>query len=1112
MLIKSTKTLNRWLGVFAAIVLSVPAVASADALAANQPMLFSRLSVDNGLSQSNVLAIVQDSEGMMWFGTEDGLNRYDGYNFEHFKRERGNSQALSNDFIFDVALGRDGALWLATNGGGLARLDRATGHVENMTQSANGTSSIIRRLIVDDAGRVWMATRNGGLDRFDPATRTFENIQIERAGEPHGKLFSLLIDRKGLLWVGGDHGLTAIDTQTGQQVAFEHSADTTDSLQKGSVRAIAQSSDGALWIGTYGGGLSKLLPGSKRFERFASDANNTATISGNRVTSILEDNENRLWVGTTRGLNLVNQNDGSATRYTNAAADVASISDNNITSLFQDRSGLLWVGTKMKGINTWNPRTWGLGFEPAEALTQTQQSSPNVTSFVTDDNGRLWVGTYGDGLTEVDRATGELTKFRADNPEGLRIGDDRVMSLLRDSEGMIWVGTMTQGLSVLNPDTGVLRQYKHDPENPKSLSANGIMALFEDRAGSVWVGTFGGGISRFDRATNSFDRFQPDASAASSLSSARVTAFAQDPSGMMWIGTDAGGLNLFDPDTERFHHYRHESATPGTLADDTVYALNIDAEGTVWVGTRGGGLDRVIGDVRKPADIRFSNISQTNGLSNDVVYGVQFDADGWMWLSTNYGISKIDPQSGVIETLHRRDGLQSEEFNFGAHHKSANGELFFGGHNGYNAFDPSGVTKNAVAPLIALTGFFKGNDKVRADVPLDEEGRVTVDWHSNDVSFEFAALDFTAPAENRYQYTLEGFDDAWIDLGTRRRVTYTDLRDGSFTLKVRAANSDGVWNDTGISIPVVVRPAPWNTWWAYVGYAALALLGAAALFYGHRRKLAREEAYSKRLENEVGKRTEQLSENNRQLVTLNTALQESSLSDPLTGLRNRRFVFEEVSRDLDSIQRRFNEHSDSGHATAESELVFMMIDLDNFKPINDTYGHAAGDQMLLEFRDVLQGICRRSDYLIRWGGDEFVVIAKHSCPEETAALAERIRATVDARHFTLGDGQVARTSCSLGFVAYPLFRSNSESANLDHIISIADGLMYEAKRQRNAWVGMVRPDEAITSENFDHGAIESTSLLFRARRAKNLARHDGAANKTTTGRSALSVIGQGGKS
>ena len=1062
----------------------------------HHPMRFDHVTLDDGLSQSTVLSVLQDSRGMLWIGTENGLNRYDGYEFETLKRERGNPDSLSSDFIFDIEEDRTGNLWIATNGGGLVKFDRTTNRFSafrhDVANSNSISSNVVRRILIDDSGVIWIGTRGAGLDRLDPATGVFDRVRFGQGSDVPVNIYALFQDSNKNLWAGGDHGLSRVNTKTNEVFTFTHDSGESSSLGEQSVRAIVEDADGTIWVGSDGGGIARLNASDRTFEHFVHAPDDATTLSSNRVSVLFKDSDERLWAGTTLGLNLVDHSSGAVVRYAHDSRDASSLGGNDITTIYEDRSGLLWIGTKTQGLNKWNPRTWSYGFEPATEITASAERQPNVTSFVEDDAGTLWVGTFGDGLNAMDRESGDIVHYRNDPSSAHRIGDDRVMSLLQDRAGRIWVGTMTAGINRLDPETGQNRVFKHDPADEASLSADGIMTMFEDSAGRVWVGTFGGGVSRFDPATQQFTRFNADAAKPTSLSSDRITSFAEDQTGQIWIGTEGGGLNLFNPSTEDFYRFSHDPEDPKTLAADTVYSISVDAAGTVWVGTHGGGLDRVVGNVREPAEIHFENVSQNDGLSNDVVYGVQFDKAGWLWMSTNYGISRFNPESGEIKNLHRKDGLQSEEFNFGAHYRSPQGEMFFGGHNGFNAFKPEQVQVNLTAPMIALTGFFNANDPTKADLPADDE-TVEISWKDDNVAFEFAALDFAAPDQNRYMYKLEGFDRDWIDLGNRRRVTYTDLDDGRYLLRVKAANSEGIWNEAGFAIPVSVSAAPWDTWWAYLGYVTLIVQLAAFLWFGHRRKIEREENYSRRLENEVNERTERLLDKNKQLRHLNQALQESSLSDPLTGLRNRRFVFEEVSRDLEAIRRRVDDERDGASTEDSSELVFMMIDMDNFKPINDTYGHAAGDQVLLEFRDLLLSTCRKSDFVIRWGGDEFVVISKQARAGETEALAERIRSTIAEHNFVLGDGQIVRTTCSIGFAAYPLFRNRADDSGLDQIINLADSLMYEAKRERNAWVGMMGPSIAATSFDFDHEALEPTSLLFRARHTGNLRRH-GSAN------------------
>jgi diguanylate cyclase (GGDEF)-like protein len=1060
------------------------------------PMRFDRIDLDDGLSQSNVFSIFQDSRGLMWFGTESGLNRYDGYDFQVFKRQRGNPAALGSDYIYDIAEDANGNLWIASSGGGLARMNRDTGTFTSYRHDpADGksvSSNVIRKFFIDNDGSIWLGTLGAGVDQFNPAqgvTRHFDFADAENPGKEINEIFAFHRAAGGVLWIGTNNGLIRLDTNSGAFEHYVHSADDPGSISGHQVRTILEDSRGMLWVGTYADGLNRFNPGTGSFDHYRNDPGNLRSLSGDRVTAVFEDGSGRIWVGTYNGLNLFDRKAETFVRYSHDNQDATSLADNAVTAIFEDRGGLLWVGTRNHGLNKWNPRSWALGLENASGLTKASDVQPNVTSFVEDPSSVLWIGTFGNGLHAVDRARNLTTSYRHDPADPNSISDDRVMSLIRDRAGNIWIGTMTGGLNRLNPETGENTVFMHDGDDPASLGANGVMAVFEDSSGFVWVGTYGGGASRFDPATGKFANFQPAADDDTSISSNRVRSFAEDRSGKIWIGTDAGGLNLFDPVTQSFLHFRHDPFDPATIADDTIYAISVDVDGTVWIGTQGGGLDRVVGSANDPSNISFANLSQSDGLTNDDIFGLQIDDSGTLWLSTNYGISRYNPASGDIKNMHRKDGLQSEEFNSGAHYKSKSGELFFGGPNGFNAFQPDKITGSKSIPPVILTGMFIGDERVRADRPIDDTDGIDISYKDDLVSFEFAALDYAASELNQYRYKLEGFDKEWIELGNRRRITYTDLSDGQYLLRVQAASSDGVWNEVGFAIPVRVSPAPWDTWWAYLGYVAMAVQLGVFLWFWHRRKVSREEEYSSRLESEVRERTDRLLETNKKLKELNQALQESSLSDPLTGLRNRRFVFEEVSRDLDVVRRKLHDQ-DQGHNPKDaSDLVFMMIDLDNFKPINDTYGHAAGDQMLLDVRDVLLGTCRKSDFVVRWGGDEFVVIAKQAKPGESEALAERIRTKIAERNFVLADGQIVRTSCSIGFAAFPLFRGQAEDADLDQVLTLADSLMYEAKRHRNAWAGILSPSDASTSFDFDHDSIEPSSILYRAKRAGKLVAH-----------------------
>ncbi len=1073
------------LAVLTVLLWPVMAAAGEDA----HPMRFEHLTLDDGLSQSTVVSILQDSEGFMWFGTENGLNRYDGYRFSHFRQERGNAEALRNDFVYDLVEDASGALWVATKGGGLSKFDRDT---ETFTTYRHDTEdefsiagNIVRSLLADSDGSIWVGLRQDGLNRLNPANGKFERFDIAGGGE---SVFALHKDHSNRLWVGTDAGLYTMDLESGEVESFGDDAD--QALSSGRIRTIASDSKGRVWVGTYDSGLNKIDAGTGDVTRFRHDPADAGSLADDRVTDVFEDEAKRIWVATTGGLNLLDEESLEFTRFSSDSNDPNSLSSDAVSTLFQDRSGLIWVGTLTSGINKWNPRTWALGLQETSSIAATEDRQPNIVSFATGNDDALWIGTFGDGLIARDREDGGVTHYRNDPEDPASLGGDRVMSLIVDSDGFVWAGTMRGGLSRLDTATGEFTNFRNDPSDDKSLSANGIMALFEDSQGLIWAGTFGGGVSIFDKKNGDFSRIGTDAATGTALSGPRVTALAEDRLGNIWIGTDSGGLNLYERESGTVHVFRYDEDDATSLSSDTVYSLHVDAKGAVWVGTRGAGLDRVIGSSGAPDKVQFTNLSQKDGLSNDVVYGVLSDNAGDLWLSTNYGITQIDRDTGGMKQLHRRHGLQSEEFNFGAYHASADGTLFFGGAKGFNEFEPEGLPVSSTIPPIVLTGFFNAGDDGSADIPSDLNDGIELDYADDSITFEFAALDFISSENNRFMYKLEGFDQDWIDLGTAHRVTYTDLDDGYYLLRIKAANADGVWNEAGFAMPLRVKPAPWDTWWAYVAYAALFVQVCLFLWWGHQRRLRREEEYSHRLEREVSKRTRELAERSEELVELNQSLQESSLSDPLTGLRNRRFVFEEVSRDLETIRRKHTNEMNGMKTEDAADLVFMMIDLDNFKPINDTYGHAAGDQMLLEIRDVLLSTCRRSDFVVRWGGDEFVVVAKQSHPGEAEALAERIRSKIAATSFTLEEGQIVRTTCSIGFVAYPLYSGHSENSGLDEVINLADSLMYEAKNKRDAWVGLLGIDEAATSEGFNTDDIQPSSILFRARRNGRLIEHN----------------------
>jgi diguanylate cyclase (GGDEF)-like protein len=1033
---------ERALGPLALALLMTPAPLAA---APTRPIRFERLSLEQGLSQSAVMDVLQDRRGYIWLATEDGLNRYDGVNFKVYRHDAADVNSLPDSFVWDVEEDSAGSLWIATRNG-LATWDPAT---DTITRQDSVGGRHIRGLRYEKkANALWIATRESGLLRLDLATsqlRQFGHEAADPASLLDDRVFSLHLDAQGRLWVGTEAGLDRLNADGNGFTHFVASAADPASLSGSRVTALASDNTGALWVGTSGGGLNRLAENG-RFEHFRHDDAVADSLAHDQVRAIIQDADGRLWVGTSGGLDLLDAARGTFAHYTQDAGNPSSLGDEHVLSLLQDRGGVLWVGTRMGGAHKWNPLSWQFGHVAPRPDDPKGLGNGRVTSFSEDRAGRLWIGTYGAGLYAMDRTTGEMTAYRQDAKARRSLPSDQVMALLHDHRGDLWIGTLEAGLVRMSAATGQFKTYRHDAKNAQSLAANGVTTIFEDADGRLWLGTYGGGLDRFDPETEHFTHYRHDPANPASLSGDRIATVAENADGRLWVATMESGLNLLDTTTGQFERFQHRSGDPRSLPTDAVHALYVDAAGSLWVGTHSG-LSHLHADGKS-----FETFSTRNGLPSDVVYGIRNDRQGRLWLSTNNGLSRFDARSGQFVNYSVTDGLQSSEFNLGAWYQSTSGELFFGGINGFNAFMPDRLRRVAQAPPVVLTAVSVGRRTLGG--PADQTQRIRLGFRDKVLGLEFAALDYSAPDRNRFSYKLEGFDPEWVPLSGRRGVTYTNLNPGHYTFRLRGANSDGQWNEQGLSVPVDVAAPPWATPWAFTGYSVFlvgAMLGMARI---QQRKFDREAEYARVLEFRVQERTRELSERQRELEKANHDLGQASITDSLTGLANRRFLTEYIEKEVALLHRRYNRLADGPITPDLLDLAFVMIDLDHFKTVNDSAGHAAGDAVLRQLRDLLKSASRSSDIIVRWGGDEFLLVARDLSGDGLVELAERIRSRVAAHVFEIGEGRVVRTTCSVGFACYPFFREQLDALSWEQVISVADRALYVAKASgRNAWVG-----------------------------------------------------------
>ena len=855
-------------------------VALPDTQAHSRPMRFERLSIEDGLSQTVVNCVVQDAAGFLWLGTQFGLNRYDGYRFEVFRNDPEDPTSLPHDWIMDLAVDPSGDLWIGTEGGGLARWHRESDSFSSYRHDPGDPQSLagdrILTLTRDRAGNLWVGTLESGLSRLDPRAGTFERFRHD-ASDPASLaddwVSAVYQDTRGQLWVGTQSGLDLFDPARRAFVHFRSDAQDPRTLSDDRVSAIVEDSSGNLWVGTKKG-LNRLQPADSgrprfgTFQRFLHKSGGRAEgaaggLSHDGVRSLFEDRDGRLWIGTDGGLHLWQETTHRFASYRAAVGDPASLSNDQVVDIYQDSSGILWIGTLGGGVNKWNPGRWSFD----HYRNDDEGASNTVFAISEDRTGDLWIGTLG-GLERLDRTTGRRQRYVHAPPDERSLADDRVTALLHDRQGALWVGTLGGGLHRRPADDTALddgfERHRHDPRRPQSLSADAVTTVFEDRRGRLWVGTYGGGLN-LHRGDGVFAAFRHDPADGNSLANDRVFAIAEDSAGMLWLATDGGGLNRLHLATGAFLRVEHDPAVPDSLASNDLLAVHVDGQGQLWVGTKSNGLDRFGGFDPATGQASFEHFTIADGLPDQTVSGILSEPDGTLWLSTNNGLARLDPRVRSVKSYNARHGLQSKEFNQGAYFGSPSGELFFGGVDGLNAFFPDQIEANRQVPAVVLTSFSKIDRAADVVGPVFDLEEVVLDHRDYLVSFEVSALDFTAPEENRYRYRLEGLDADWVDLGHRRRMTFTTLAPGTYTLRVQGANHDGVWNREGATLRLDVTPPPWRSGWAYTLYLLAAVSCAAALARRHRREVETERAATRR-EREIAHLERAQSEERRRLL------------------------------------------------------------------------------------------------------------------------------------------------------------------------------------------------------------------------------------------------------
>jgi ligand-binding sensor domain-containing protein len=768
---------------------------------------FDRLTTENvirapGLSQNSIYTILQDSDGYMWFGTWDGLNRYDGYTFAVFKSEAG----LSHNSVRCLLEDSEGYLWIGTDNG-LNRLNRSTAEIAVFLHDPGDPGSpcgnYVNSLFQDDEGNIWIGTSTG-LCLYSRASRSFITLPIQAPGRESSRsvwVTRIAGGRDGKIWLGSYEGLYVFDPVTN---AFRHLLIATGGPgssygpEANVIQALEPSFNEMMWIGT-DAGIFRISTRTYAIEPFTTDGP-AFGLGDQHVTAILQDETGLAWIGTMNGLHLFDPARKVMETFKNSAIST-SISNNDIRCIYEDPHGRIWIGT-YSGLNKVDKNPSRFVHYRHDPEQPAGLSNSIIYSILEDEGGKIWLATF-DGVNILDRQSGQVRLLRHDPKDMNSLSGNKVRCIIRDSKGYFWIGTEMKGLNRYDPRTGRFNRFTYDPENPSGLPDDNIYLLAEDSKGRIWAGTPGG--ARIIR-TEPFD-IQPISDSKGKeviLSGQLIWSFLEDSKGNFWIGTTSG-LNRINGDFDSIAVFRHIPGDPTSLANNGVLYLTEDRQGYIWIGTMGGGLCRY-----DPATKKFTTFGEEEGLPNSVIYAAIEDEEGNLWLSSNGGIIKFIRDNGIFISYDAIDGVQGSEFNMGAYFRNEKGEIFFGGMNGLNIFHPGNIRKNLDPPKVVFTGVRVFNEKLNRT--LNDGDTLILGPSDNFFTIEFSALDYTNPAKNWYRYRLEGYDGEWVIRDARNRIAeYKKVPHGHYTFRASGSNNDGIWNEEGIQLYIVLRASWYET-------------------------------------------------------------------------------------------------------------------------------------------------------------------------------------------------------------------------------------------------------------------------------------------------------------
>lgn len=788
----------------------------------NSNSRFNRISVNDGLSQSNVECIFQDSQGILWIGTHDGLNKYDGYDFIVYKNDSKDKNSISGNRVMQIVEDRNGLIWISTYLNGVSTYNRVTDKFTQYRHDPLNESSIIsdyvRSVTIDKKGQIW-ASCYGGVSLYDKETDGFINYSGERligTGGNDLNIYSIVdYGNNEYIITAEKDALYVYNMKNHSSRKIDYQLETENIITSNEKKFVLIDSKGEIWVYGLAHGIYQ-LNNNFEFLNYYGELSINYALSNNNIGSVIEVDKGIYWVGTDGGgVNIIDQNTKSVSVLKHDPTYSFSISGNSIYNVFKDNRGIIWLGHFNNGISYYdkNADKFPAYFHNPDDINSI--SDKPVLAVFEDSKGRIWIGTDGGGLNLLNKLDNSFKHYIREEDKENTLSTNVITAINEDSKGNLLLGTWNGGFMIFNPETEEVRSFKTDSKNETPIHSNHVWAIEEDKNGNIWLGLIGHSIDMYNPETEEVVNFGVESDNPNKVGHPYIMTIFEDSDNNLWFGSEGGGVFKYLVDEDVMLTFEHDSDNPNSLVDNTVLTIFEDSEGKIWMGTQSKGIS-----IYNPEDTTYTVVNKSSGLPSDVIQGIIEDENNTFWISTTNGVSNYNPKDNSFRNYDIKDGLQSNEFKYNASLLDSEGLIYMGGMKGLNVFHPDSIKDNAVIPPIYFTGFDLfdvpvkiGDENSPLTKHISETDTIHLTFDQNVFTLSFVALNFTSTIKNQYAYKLIGFDNDYRLAVGDRKASYTNLDPGKYTFHVKASNNDNIWNEEGARLTIIISPPWWATWW-----------------------------------------------------------------------------------------------------------------------------------------------------------------------------------------------------------------------------------------------------------------------------------------------------------